>query len=220
MSHVRHSSQACALLEKDLKLQMANATRWNSQIRMIKSLFLVSDSNMQMLEYDGKLNVHEINVTKDLLEILTPFKSATDLTQGENQVTVSVILAVIRGLRNEISRLEKISKTTLVTTIKSSVESWLSQYEDLTLQLAAVFDPSRKLAWCTPEESNTLKQVIIEKVTISAFHSMKSNEIVLPTSSIALPEPKRSKPFEFMQIPPLSSQVSDLDDNSAKARNT
>ena len=180
MSHVRHSSQACALLEKDLKLQMANATRWNSQIRMIKSLFLVSDY----------------------------------------QVTVSVILAVIRGLRNGISRLEKISKTTLVTTIKSSVESWLSQYEDLTLQLAAVFDPSRKLAWCTPEESNTLKQVIIEKVTISAFHSMKSNEIVLPTSSIALPEPKRSKPFEFMQIPPLSSQVSDMDDNSAKARNT
>ena len=60
---------------------MGNATRWNSQLTMIKSLLLVSDSNMQMLDYDGKLNVHEINVTKDIFLILTPFKTATDLTK-------------------------------------------------------------------------------------------------------------------------------------------
>ena len=149
VSDVRHSSQACDIFAKDLKLQMANATRWNSQLAMIKSLLIVSDTNMQMLDYDGKLNVREINVTKDILEILTPFKFATDLTQGENQVTASVLLPVIRGLRNEISRLEKKFKTALVTTLKTSLESRHSQYEeDLTLQMAAILDPRWKLAWC------------------------------------------------------------------------
>ena len=70
---------------------MANATRWKFQQTMIKSLPLVSDFNMQMLDYVGKLNVREINITKNLLEIITPFNTATDLTQGENQVITSVI---------------------------------------------------------------------------------------------------------------------------------
>ena len=84
--------------------------------------------------------------------------------------------------------------------------------------MAVILDPRWKLAWCAPEESNTLKQVSIDKVTNSASHSMKSNEIVSLTSSIALLVPKRSTLFEFMQIFPLSSQVSDLD-NSANISN-
>ena len=78
VSDVHYSSKACDLFEKVLKLKMANATRQNSQLIMIKSLLLVFDSNMQMLEYDGKLNVHEINARKDPLEIITPFELAKD----------------------------------------------------------------------------------------------------------------------------------------------
>ena len=51
---------------------------------------------MQILDFSGKLNAHEKNVAKDLIEILSPFKSATDLTHGENQVTASVVIPVIR----------------------------------------------------------------------------------------------------------------------------
>lgn len=55
---------------------------------MLKSLLQVRDSpGMQQLDYSGKLNVYEIQIVKDLVEILTPFKWATDLTQGGNKVT-------------------------------------------------------------------------------------------------------------------------------------
>ena len=48
------------------------------------------------------------------MDILTPFKTATDLTQGENILTASLILPVIRGLRNEITKLESKNKAILV----------------------------------------------------------------------------------------------------------
>ena len=67
---------------------------------MLKSLIKVCDSvAMQRLNYAGKLSVNEIMVIKDLVEVLTPFKWATDLTQGQNVVTVSYILPVVRGLK-------------------------------------------------------------------------------------------------------------------------
>ena len=58
---------------------------------------------MQQLDYNGKLNVHELHIVKDIIEIQTPFKWATDLIQGQNIVTVSYILPVIRGIRIEMN---------------------------------------------------------------------------------------------------------------------
>ena len=55
---------------------------------------------MEKLDCNGILNAYEINIIKDLVEILTPFKWSTDLSQGENRVTASIILPVIRGLKH------------------------------------------------------------------------------------------------------------------------
>ena len=109
ISHVRHSSKACELFENDHRLQVANVTRWNSQLTMIKSLLDVSDVNINKLEYSAKLTVSETKVAKDLLEVLTPFQWATDLTQGENKVTASVVLPIVRGLRTELAKMERSS---------------------------------------------------------------------------------------------------------------
>ena len=46
VSHVRHSTIACDLLEKEVRRQAANATRWNSQHTIINSLLRVSPSAM------------------------------------------------------------------------------------------------------------------------------------------------------------------------------
>ena len=102
VSYVRHSTVASDLFEGENRLQAANATRWNSQLTMLKSLLQVCDSDaMQRLNYTGKLNAYEITVIKRtwLKYVLTPFKWATDLTQGQNIVTVSYI---VRGLKVQI----------------------------------------------------------------------------------------------------------------------
>ena len=67
---------------------------------MINSLLRVSPSAMNKLDYNGKLNAYERNITKELVEILTPFQWASDMVQGQIKVTVSVIMPVIHGLPN------------------------------------------------------------------------------------------------------------------------
>ena len=74
--------------------ELGNVYFFVVQLMMLKSLLKVSEDTMAKLDYNGKPNVHELNVAKDLVEILTPFEWATDLTQGENKVTASVILPV------------------------------------------------------------------------------------------------------------------------------
>ncbi len=74
VSHVRHLTSASDLFVDVNRLQSANVTRWNSQLTMLKSLLKVYDSPpMQALDYGGKLNLYEINIVKDIVEILTPF---------------------------------------------------------------------------------------------------------------------------------------------------
>ena len=63
------------------------------------SLQHVSPSSMDKLDYNGKLNAYETNLTKELMEILTLFQWATDMVQGQNKVTASVVMPVIHGLQ-------------------------------------------------------------------------------------------------------------------------
>ena len=105
---------ASDLFKGENRLQAANSTRWNSQLTMLKSLTKVCDSDaMQRLNYAGKLSVYEIMVIKDLVEVLMPFKWATDLTQGQNVVTVSYILPVVQGLKVQMDSLCKKFNTRL-----------------------------------------------------------------------------------------------------------
>ena len=58
---------------------------------------------MDKLDYHGKLNAYETNITKELVEILTPFQWATDVVQGQNKITASVIMPVRRQWKNFLS---------------------------------------------------------------------------------------------------------------------
>ena len=59
VSFVRKSHHASELLEKCNKLQLANATRWNSQLKMIRSVLQVPD-NMEKINFSGKPKAHEM----------------------------------------------------------------------------------------------------------------------------------------------------------------
>ena len=137
VSHVRSSTKASDLLESEVHLQAANVTRWNSQLNMLKSLLKVSNDTMEKIDFNEKPNQHDLNVVRDLVEILTPFLWATDLTQGQNKVTASMILPVVRGLRNEVNELHKKFKSRFVSTLKSSIDARLSKYEQECFKVAA-----------------------------------------------------------------------------------
>jgi len=192
VKHVRHSSIASDLFEGDLKLQMSNVTRWNSQLTMIRSVLRVDPSIMDRLDYSGKLNLHETNIAKDLVEILAPFEWATNMTQGQGLVTASAVIPIIRGLRNEFSTLVRKFRMKMVVTFKDSIEKRLEVYEkELAFQLAAALDPRWKLAWCNQEEAKSIKEDISKKLLD-----------LTPSSSSELaelsPPQKRSRYLSFM----------------------
>ena len=128
--------------------------------------------------FHGLLPHYEINIVKDVMEILTPFKWATDLTQGETKVTASIILPVIRGLRVQLETTHAKFNSSLTTTLKSSFEKRMSKYEQHEVfKLAAALDPRWKTDWCTQEESVELKSIILDKAR-SVSYSLGHRQIL------------------------------------------
>ena len=78
---------------------MANATPWNSQLTMIKPLHCTPQSIMDKIQYSGKLTVYETSIAKDMVEVLQLFEWATNMVQGQNKVTSSLVIPVVRALK-------------------------------------------------------------------------------------------------------------------------
>ena len=105
VSYVRKSTKASEILEGEKRLQAKVATRWNSELKSIKSLLSIPTDKLQQLECQ-QLNSYERAILQDLVEILSPFKEATDATQGQNIVTASFVISCIRGLRASLNSLQ------------------------------------------------------------------------------------------------------------------
>ncbi len=93
VSDVRRSIHASEILQGEKKLQAANATRWNSQLMMVRSLHRTPQDKLQQLDCP-QLSKHEYNILEDLVDILTAFEKATHLLQGDQVVTSSLAAAV------------------------------------------------------------------------------------------------------------------------------
>lgn len=148
VSHVRKSTISTDLLEDYRKLQAANVTRWNSEVSMIRSVLRIPEEKLNELDTKMKLNTHDRVLLQELCDILTPFETATDFTQGDQVVTASLVLPSVRGLRAELAEINTKFNNKLVTTLRRSIERRLSVYEEQpSFRMAATLDPRFKLAW-------------------------------------------------------------------------
>lgn len=177
VTHIRSSTKASDLIGAEVRLQAANATRWNSQLYMLKSLLKVSNDTLEQIYFNGKSTQHDIVPVKDIMEILSPFEWATNLIQGQNRVTSSMILPIVRGLHKEVGKLHQKFKSRFVVTLKSSIETRLTKYETQEcFQLAAALDPRWKLVWCTTaQESTQVKKKVIQKVKVNVMVQLHVN---------------------------------------------
>ena len=77
VAHVRKSHHALELLESEKCLQAANATRWNSQLTMIRFSANITNDKLRSMDTQYQITTYDRNILKDLADILTPFESAT-----------------------------------------------------------------------------------------------------------------------------------------------
>lgn len=95
VSYVHRSSQASDLFEGEHCLQVANTTRWNSQLTMVEFTTDNAEITASSLRFTRHATAGlqwQVECLRDSdcegpVEILTPFKWATNLTQGGNKVT-------------------------------------------------------------------------------------------------------------------------------------
>ena len=194
VSHCRKSTISNELLEGHTKLQLANATRWNSQLTMLQSLLRIPADVLAKIQDNASISLtaYELKLISELVEILQPFQIATDLVQGDKVVTASFVISTVKGLRATLADLRATYNSKLVATLQSSLEKRLAQFEDTEhFKFAVMLDPRFKLDWCSNEEHQTMKDLLTSKYKALAPDSTPADECQPPPV-------KRSKLFSFM----------------------
>jgi len=195
VSHCRKSTRATDILEGTHRLQMANATRWNSQLTMLRSVLSLPNEILAQLDAPCKPSKHDLILLNELCSILQPFADVTNQIQGDQVITSSLVIVCIRSLRAQLSALKEQFNCQLVSTLQTSLEKRLSKYESMShFQLAAILDPRFKLDWCDDHELQQ-NQLLL---TTTWTDASSSSPATCATSSSDPPPAKRSKMFSFM----------------------
>ena len=108
-------SKATEILENSTKLCISNATRWNSQLKMLRSILRIPANVMDQLDFPDKLSAYELKLIQELCDILLPFEEATDAVQGDNIVTASMVIVCVQGLRHQLENLQERYNSRLIT---------------------------------------------------------------------------------------------------------
>ncbi len=191
VSHVRKSINSSELLESEKRVQTANVTRWNSQLTMIRSILRIPKEKLDSLD-TIKLTVYDRKTMEDLVEILTPFETATRCVQGDQVVTSSMIIPCVRVLKSTMETLSQKYASRFVASLKASVNKRLTKYEDIDdFVLATTLDPRFKLKWCTPLEYDDFKQKLLSKANLNTDTN---------------PDDSQSNPSEQSELLPLSKR--------------
>ena len=191
---VRRSTINTEMLEECRKLQASNITRWNSELTMIQSLLRIPHEKIDELNLAHKLSQYERIILTELCDLLAPFGTATDYTQGDKVVTASLVIPSIRGLKAQLLNVNVQYTEPVRAALLKSIDRRLSAHEDKnSFQMAAILDPRFKLVWChSKQESSEMKNCLMTAVDVINSSS------AVPASSPESPPRKRCKLFSFM----------------------
>uniref|UniRef100_A0A3Q4GAH5 HAT C-terminal dimerisation domain-containing protein n=1 Tax=Neolamprologus brichardi TaxID=32507 RepID=A0A3Q4GAH5_NEOBR len=108
-----------------------NNTRWNSTYRQLKALTTLDHGAITEMCSDTEnlvFSTREWAQLKDLCALLEPFSDATDLTEGDHQVTISMVVPTVLDLKNHLIKMEvqMPQVVTIVRALKRSLEKRFS----------------------------------------------------------------------------------------------
>ena len=145
-------SFAADVLKSEKRLQIDNVTRWNSQLKMIRSVLAIDEQKLLELKDAPKLTTHERNILHDLVDILTPFEEATDFVQVGCVPSAGYVLPCIRGLNHHMQNIVSKYNSSFAAALKLSLKKRMPYYEEietylqfLTLVLSSVGPMMQKM---------------------------------------------------------------------------
>ena len=96
------------MLENFPMPQTGKVTRWNSQLKILRSVLKVSQQILDELNTLTKLTQYDQKVTGEITDILQSLEEATDRVQRQNVVTSSLAQVCIKGIREELVQLRAV----------------------------------------------------------------------------------------------------------------
>lgn len=152
-----------------LHLEAHNATRWNSQLRMMRKLVTTFSNHPELTETlhackRAKLSKYELRLATDLIELLSPVEEATELLQKRHE-TAGILLPALRNI--EVSLAEILSKGTLLCKeaakgLQRSLEKRFGNtWTDSIFLMGALLDPRFKTTWCAATTTEQMRSAVL-----------------------------------------------------------
>ena len=200
VSFVHKSTIAADVLDGEARLQCDNATRWNSQLKMIRSILSIPEHKLALLEGAPSISAHDRNILKDLVEILTPFEEATDFVQVENIPSAGYVLPCVKGLQHHLERCSSKYHSPFVAALKASLRARMPYYEESEpYLLASVLVPRFKPRWCQNNTEKTRCTELLQREARQHSQQVDSNGALDATDTGLEPPTKKTKTlFNFM----------------------
>ena len=152
---------------------------------MLRSILRIPEDKLNSLN-TVHLSAYDRNILHDIVEILTPFETATHCIQGDRVVTSSMVVPCVRVLKKTLQSLSQKFSSWFVTQLYSFLDKRLTCYEESdTFLTAAALDPRFKLKWCTNAEADYLESKLIDKVKQANPSSSKVSPVTSTNSPSA-----------------------------------
>lgn len=200
VSFVRKSVIASEILEEEKRLQACNATRWNSQMHMIRSILNVPSDKLDKLDC-ASITAYDRKVLSEISTILKPFEDATVLVQKEKHVSGSMVIPITLGLKEHLQNVKSDYCAKFVSSLSESLSKRLTKYqEDDVYITSSILDTRFKLSWSKSEEVDDLTTGLKQKLSFvdSAANESEDHDNISPPT-------KKAKTDDFFSFLPRAT---------------
>ncbi|RNA29590.1 zinc finger BED domain-containing 4-like [Brachionus plicatilis] len=187
------------LEELKLTVASANITRWNSQLKMIKSVLKIPNPTLEKLcskDIDLKISQKDRVVPKDLFWLLEPFHDLTIDIQKDFG-SISTVYPAFKGLLKHINQIKtKPDLKDMADELDRSLKSRFSFVETNPIYVVAILlNPSFIFFFNDPEESLFYERVLKEQYL--NYIRPQSNINIEPSNKSSTP----TKSYLFIEKP-------------------